>query len=113
MDGGEGGLSFLGRQAPVPECRSSMDLFYIIIFGALAALAAALELTKPADITAIKNGDFRSFRNNYLLVYSMMMGADPPAPPPPHTHNHPNMRTLKLLHRSYYAPLESGPYDWQ
>ena len=54
-----------------------MELFYIIVFGALAALAAGLELSKPADSTAIKNADFRRFRNNYLLVYSMMMGTKP------------------------------------
>lgn len=60
-----------------------MDLFYIILFGALAALAASLELTKPADITAIKNADFRNFRNNYLLVYSLMMGVNLRRSPPP------------------------------
>ena len=55
--------------------RIRMDLFYIIVFGGLGVLAAALELTKPADLTAIKNAEFRRFRNNYLLVYSLMMGA--------------------------------------
>lgn len=61
-----------------------MDLFYIIVFGGLAALAGALEFTKPADLTAVKNADFRRFRNNYLLVYSLMMGEDLPMIPPPH-----------------------------
>lgn len=60
-----------------------MDLFYIIVFSGLAALAGALEFTKPADLTAVKNAEFRRFRNNYLLVYSLMMGEVSPMSPLP------------------------------
>ena len=52
-----------------------MEVFYLTVFGVLAALAAGLELTKPTDTTVIKNVDFRRFRNNYLVVYCLMMGA--------------------------------------
>ena len=52
-----------------------MELFYLTVFGVLGALAAGLELTKPTDTTVIKNVDFRRFRNNYLVVYCLMMGA--------------------------------------
>ena len=53
-----------------------MEVFYLSTFGILAALAAGLELTKPTDTTVIKHVDFRRFRNNYLVVYSLMMGAN-------------------------------------
>lgn len=49
---------------------------YYVLFGVLAAAAAGLELTKPAETQQIKNPEFRSFRNNYLVVYSLMMGED-------------------------------------
>ena len=51
-----------------------MDLVYWILFAGLAASAAGLELTKAADTTVVKNSEFKRFRNNYLLVYSLMMG---------------------------------------
>lgn len=51
-----------------------MEPVYYVLFGGLAVTAAALELTKPAETTQIKNTDFRRFRNNYLMVYSLMMG---------------------------------------
>lgn len=51
-----------------------MEPIYWLLFGGLAVLAAGLELTKPADTTLVKNADFKKFRNNYLLVYSLMMG---------------------------------------
>jgi Sugar-tranasporters, 12 TM len=51
-----------------------MDMVYWILFAGLAASAAGLELTKAADTTIVKNSDFKRFRNNYLLVYSLMMG---------------------------------------
>jgi MFS family permease len=53
-----------------------MELFYLSTFGILAVLAAGLELTKPTDTTVIKHVDFRRFRNNYLVVYSLMMAGD-------------------------------------
>ena len=53
-----------------------MEVFYTFIFGAMAALAAVLELTKSKD-SAVETGsrDFMRFRNNYVLVYALMMGA--------------------------------------
>lgn len=53
-----------------------MEAFYTFIFGAMAALAAILELTKSKD-SAVESGsrDFVRFRNNYVLVYALMMGA--------------------------------------
>mmetsp|Transcript_13957 Transcript_13957/g.42093 ORF Transcript_13957/g.42093 Transcript_13957/m.42093 type:complete len:460 (-) Transcript_13957:1680-3059(-) len=53
-----------------------MEPVYYVLFGGLAVTAAALELTKPAETTQIKNTDFRRFRNNYLMVYSLMMAGD-------------------------------------
>lgn len=56
-----------------------MEPIYFFLFGGLAALAAGLELTKPSDsakLTAGKSSDFTKFRNNYLLVYSLMMAGD-------------------------------------
>lgn len=50
---------------------------YYVLFAVLAAAAAGLELTKPAETQQIKNPEFRSFRNNYLVVYSLMMGKEP------------------------------------
>ena len=53
-----------------------MEVFYTFIFGAMAALAAILELTKSKD-SAVESGsrEFTRFRNNYVLVYALMMGA--------------------------------------
>lgn len=55
-----------------------MEPVYWLLFGCLAAAAAGLELTKPADTTgSVKNAEFKRFRNNYLVVYSLMMGGTP------------------------------------
>lgn len=53
-----------------------MEPFYIAVFGVIAALSAALELTKSKS-TSTENSsrDFSRFRSNYVLVYSLMMGA--------------------------------------
>ena len=53
-----------------------MEVFYTFIFGAWTALAATLELTRSKDC-AVESGskDFMRFRNNYVLVYALMMGA--------------------------------------
>jgi MFS family permease len=53
-----------------------MEPVYWLLFGGLAVLAAGLELTKSADTTLVKSADFKQFRNNYLLVYSLMMAGD-------------------------------------
>ena len=61
-----------------------MEHFYIIVFGALAAIAASFELTKSKD-TSSENApkDFWKFRTNYTLVYALMMGRALGKPPPP------------------------------
>ena len=54
-----------------------MNPFYIITFAALAACTGLLEYRKahsgPKPYANDKS--FLSFRNNYILVYSLMMGA--------------------------------------
>ena len=65
------------RKRAAARARSStMEVFYTFIFGAWTALAAALELTRSKDC-AVESGskDFMRFRNNYVLVYALMMGA--------------------------------------
>ncbi|XP_057520469.1 uncharacterized protein LOC130800805 [Amaranthus tricolor] len=53
-----------------------MDLFYILVFGALAAVVAALELSKTSKDRINTSSAFNSFKNNYVLVYSLMMAGD-------------------------------------
>jgi hypothetical protein len=53
-----------------------MEPFYIAVFGVLAAIAAGLELTKgKSTSTDNTSKEFSRFRSNYVLVYSLMMGA--------------------------------------
>ncbi|KAK9826741.1 hypothetical protein WJX81_003787 [Elliptochloris bilobata] len=54
-----------------------MEVFYTFVFGTMAALAAVLELTKSKD-SAVESGsrEFMRFRNNYVLVYALMMAGD-------------------------------------
>jgi hypothetical protein len=51
-----------------------MELFYILVFGGLAAVVAALELSKSSKDRINTSSAFNAFKNNYLLVYSLMMG---------------------------------------
>ncbi|XP_057453358.1 uncharacterized protein LOC130745215 [Lotus japonicus] len=53
-----------------------MELFYYLVFGALAAVVAALELSKNNKDRINTSSAFNSFKNNYLLVYSLMMAGD-------------------------------------
>uniref|UniRef100_A0A5B7AAC5 Putative molybdate-anion transporter n=1 Tax=Davidia involucrata TaxID=16924 RepID=A0A5B7AAC5_DAVIN len=54
-----------------------MEIFYFLAFGALGAVVAALELTKTSkDRINNTSTAFNSFKNNYLLVYSLMMAGD-------------------------------------
>ena len=56
-----------------------MELFYIAVFGVVAAAAAALELTKTKGSAAENTSrEFMRFRNNYVVVYALMMGCAPP-----------------------------------
>ena len=53
-----------------------MDSFYGLLFGAAAVLAAVLEYgNRLGKSTASTSREFTLFRNNYLVVYSLMMGA--------------------------------------
>ena len=51
-----------------------MEVFYFLVFGGLAAVVAALELSKTSKDRINTSTAFTSFKNNYLLVYSLMMG---------------------------------------
>ena len=51
-----------------------MELFYYMVFGALGAVVAAVELSKANKDRITTSQAFTSFKNNYLLVYSLMMG---------------------------------------
>lgn len=51
-----------------------MELFYYLVFGGLSAVVAALELSKSNKDRISTSPAFNSFKNNYLVVYSLMMG---------------------------------------
>ncbi|KAF5960164.1 hypothetical protein HYC85_001373 [Camellia sinensis] len=53
-----------------------MELFFYLVFGCLAAIVAALELSKNNKDRINTSQPFNSFKNNYLLVYSLMMAGD-------------------------------------
>lgn len=54
-----------------------MEVFYYLVFGALAAIVAALELGKSGKDRVATSPAFNSFKNNYILVYSLMMCTPP------------------------------------
>jgi len=57
-----------------------MEGFYIILFGVQALLAAALEYGNRLghdNKHSAASPEFLGFRNNYLVVYSLMMGKTP------------------------------------
>ncbi|GAV68711.1 DUF791 domain-containing protein [Cephalotus follicularis] len=53
-----------------------METFYFLVFGGLAAVVAALELSKTSKDRVNTSTPFNSFKNNYLIVYSLMMAGD-------------------------------------
>lgn len=53
-----------------------MEIFYFLLFGALALVVAALELSKIGKDRISTSPAFNAFKNNYLLVYSIMMAGD-------------------------------------
>ncbi|KAK9665186.1 hypothetical protein RND81_14G096200 [Saponaria officinalis] len=53
-----------------------MEMFYYLVFGSLAAIVAAVEFTKSNKDRINTPSSFNSFKNNYLLVYSLMMSGD-------------------------------------
>lgn len=53
-----------------------MEVFYYMVFGVLGLIVAALELSKNNKDRVTTSQAFTSFKNNYLLVYSLMMAGD-------------------------------------
>ncbi|EEF43428.1 molybdate-anion transporter [Ricinus communis] len=53
-----------------------MEMFYFMVFGGLAAVVAAIELSKTSRDRVNTTSAFNAFKNNYLLVYSLMMAGD-------------------------------------
>lgn len=53
-----------------------MEVFYYLVFGVLGLVVAALELSKNNKDRINTSSAFNSFKNNYLLVYSLMMGTN-------------------------------------
>ncbi|EOA23842.1 hypothetical protein CARUB_v10017059mg, partial [Capsella rubella] len=58
------------------EREATMEVFYYLVFGAMAAIVAALELSKTNKDRINTSSSFNSFKNNYLLVFSIMMAGD-------------------------------------
>ncbi|RWW04373.1 hypothetical protein GW17_00032417 [Ensete ventricosum] len=52
-----------------------MEVFYYLVFGGLAAVAAVMELSKTSKDRIATSSAFNAFKNNYCLVYSLMMGS--------------------------------------
>ncbi|CAL5430076.1 unnamed protein product [Camellia sinensis] len=53
-----------------------MELFYYLVFGGFGAVVVALELSKTSKDRINTSTSFNSFKNNYLVVYSLMMAGD-------------------------------------
>ncbi|KAF3780030.1 Molybdate-anion transporter [Nymphaea thermarum] len=53
-----------------------MELFYYMVFGFLSLVVAALEFSKTSKDRISTTSAFNSFKNNYLVVYSLMMAGD-------------------------------------
>ncbi|CAL9146177.1 uncharacterized protein LOC135628827 [Musa acuminata AAA Group] len=53
-----------------------MEAFYWLLFCWLAVVVAAMELSKTNRDRASTSSAFNSFKNNYILVYSLMMAGD-------------------------------------
>lgn len=65
------------RAAGLSSSFVRMEPFYLITFLVLAACTAVLEVGKASGAPKAYSSDqgFLAFRNNYILVYSLMMGA--------------------------------------
>ncbi|KAL1822309.1 hypothetical protein DCAR_0310137 [Daucus carota subsp. sativus] len=53
-----------------------MEAFYYMVFGVLGMIVAATELSKSNKDRINTSQPFNSFKNNYLVVYSLMMAGD-------------------------------------
>uniref|UniRef100_A0A7N0TKK7 Molybdate-anion transporter n=2 Tax=Kalanchoe fedtschenkoi TaxID=63787 RepID=A0A7N0TKK7_KALFE len=53
-----------------------MEMFYYLVFAGLAVVVAVMELSKSNKDRINTSSAFNSFKNNYLVVYSLMMAGD-------------------------------------
>ncbi|XP_072962824.1 uncharacterized protein [Typha angustifolia] len=53
-----------------------MELFYYLVFGGLSVVVALLEFSKTSKDRFTTSSAFNSFKNNYIVVYSLMMAGD-------------------------------------
>uniref|UniRef100_A0A0D6QUE7 Molybdate-anion transporter n=1 Tax=Araucaria cunninghamii TaxID=56994 RepID=A0A0D6QUE7_ARACU len=53
-----------------------MEVFYYVVFGIMSAVVATMELSKGSKDRISTSPAFNSFKNNYLVVYSLMMAGD-------------------------------------
>ncbi|KAG6550640.1 hypothetical protein Mapa_007737 [Marchantia paleacea] len=53
-----------------------MESFYYVVFGVQVAVLAVMELGKGSKDRITTSSAFSSFKNNYLVVYSLMMAGD-------------------------------------
>ncbi|KAG9158045.1 hypothetical protein Leryth_000203 [Lithospermum erythrorhizon] len=53
-----------------------MELFYYFVFGGLSAVVFVLEFSKSNKDRVNTSSAFNAFKNNYLVVYSLMMAGD-------------------------------------
>ncbi|KAG0484808.1 hypothetical protein HPP92_008701 [Vanilla planifolia] len=53
-----------------------MELIYYLLFGILSVVVSLLELSKTSKDRVATSAAFSSFKNNYLVVYSLMMAGD-------------------------------------
>eukprot|EP00270_Netrium_digitus_P002926 TRINITY_DN1332_c0_g1_i1.p1 TRINITY_DN1332_c0_g1~~TRINITY_DN1332_c0_g1_i1.p1 ORF type:complete len:473 (-),score=78.42 TRINITY_DN1332_c0_g1_i1:487-1905(-) len=53
-----------------------MESFFSVVFGLLAIVCLALELSKGGKEKVQTPAPFTAFKNNYLVVYSLMMAGD-------------------------------------
>ncbi|KAG6466306.1 molybdate-anion transporter-like [Zingiber officinale] len=53
-----------------------MEVFYYLVFGGLSAIVAVLELSKTVKDRVATSPAFNAFKNNYIVVYSLMMAGD-------------------------------------
>ncbi|KAJ4711818.1 Molybdate-anion transporter, Major facilitator superfamily domain protein [Melia azedarach] len=53
-----------------------MESFYFVVFACLAAVVSVMELSKSDKDRVNTSSAFNAFKNNYLVVYSLMMAGD-------------------------------------
>ncbi|KAG1359218.1 molybdate-anion transporter [Cocos nucifera] len=53
-----------------------MEALYYLLFGGLSVVVAVLEFSKTSKDRISTSAAFNSFKNNYIVVYSLMMAGD-------------------------------------